>query len=413
MDLETALNLGASLAAGLMIGVERGWRFRREKSGTRVAGVRTYALIGAGGGLSAVVGKTIHPTVTAVLAAAIAAVLVIAFRRDTRKRDATGIVSALLALGFGLLAGSGEPALGVASAAVVTLLLASRRQLHSFVDRLNATDVQAFARYAVVALAVLPFLPNRNVGPLLAWNPFQLWLVVVLITGFSFASYIANRAIGERKGIIATAIIGGLYSSTAITATFAQQLGRGERGPYAAGIILASAVMYVRNILFLGVLSPSTLPPFLVAVGPATLVGVGVALFAWLRAPTGEQAKTEAARNPIELLPAFGFVAIVAAGAVATQWARQEYGQSGVATSLFITGTFNVDAAIVTLSSLPLKVIDRQLAAAALAGTVIANMSLKTFVTAIYARGRGWDAVVALASSTVVLAGTVAAELML
>ena len=413
MDLRTSLNLGASLAAGLMIGIERGWRFRREKPGTRVAGVRTYALIGAGGGLAAVIGKTVHPALTAVLAAAVAAVLVIGFGRDTEKKDATGIVAALLALGLGLLAGAGEPALAVAAAAVVTLLLASRRQLHGFVDRLNATDVQAFARYAVVALAVLPFLPNKNVGPLLAWNPFQLWLVVVLITGFSFAGYIANRAIGERKGIVATAIIGGLYSSTAVTASFSQQLGRGERGPYAAGIILASAVMYVRNIVLVGVLSPSTLPPFLLVVGPATLVGVGVALFAWLRAPSGEQVKAKVTHNPVELLPALGFAAIVAAGAVATQWARQEYGQSGVATSLFITGTFNVDAAIVTLSSLPEKVIGRQLAADALGATVVANMTLKTFVTAIYARGRGWGAVAALAFSTTVLAGTIAAGLLL
>jgi uncharacterized membrane protein (DUF4010 family) len=411
MDQQTALNLGASLAAGLMIGVERGWRLRREKPGTRVAGVRTYALIGAGGGLAAVLGQAIHPIVSAVLAAAVAAVLVIGFQRDAGKRDATGIVAALLALGLGLLAGAGQPAIAVAAAAVVTLLLASRRELHGFLDRLNATDVQAFARYAVVAVAVLPFLPNRQVGPMLAWNPFQLWLVVVLITGFSFAGYAANRAIGERKGIVATAVIGGLYSSTAVTASFSQNLGRGEQGPYAAGIILASAVMYVRNIILLGVLSPSTLAPFLLVVGPATLVGVGVAAFAWLRAPAESHAKQNVTGNPVELLPALGFAAIVAAGAVATAWARQEYGQSGVATSLFITGTFNVDAAIVTLSSLPPQAIDRQLAALALAGTIVANMTLKTLITAVYARHNGIGAASALAASTAVLAITTAAML--
>ena len=411
MDQLTALDLGASLAAGLMIGVERGWRLRREKSGTRVAGVRTFALIGAGGGLAAVLGKAIHPLVSAVLAAAIAAVLVIGFSRDEHKRDATTVVSAFLALALGLLAGIGDPALAVAAAAVVTLLLASRSQLHHFVDRLNATDMQAFARYAVIALAVLPFLPNRNVGPLDAWNPFQLWLVVVLITGFSFLGYVANRLIGERKGIVATAIIGGLYSSTAVTASFSQNLGRGEPGPYAAGIVLASAVMYVRNIILLGVLSPSTLLPFVIVVGPATVVGVALALFAWLRAPTGAQAKQKVTRNPVELLPAFGFVAVVAAGTLATQWARQEYGQSGVATSLFITGTFNVDAAIITLSSLPQQVINRQLAALALAATVVANMSLKTLVTAVYARRRGVGATIALGASTAVLGFTIAALL--
>jgi uncharacterized membrane protein (DUF4010 family) len=280
--------------------------------------------------------------------------------------------------------------------------------LHRFENRLNATDVQAFARYAVVVLAVLPFLPNRQVGPFLAWNPFQLWLVVALITGFSFLGYIANRTIGERRGIFATALIGGAYSSTAVTAAFSQDLGRGEQGPYTAGIILASAVMYVRVAILLGVLSPSTLGPFLVVIGPAALVGAAAALFAWLWAPGGGEQKPQFHKNPVELLPAFGFVAIVAAGAVAAHWAQRAYGQSGIATSLFITGTFDVDAAIVTLSSLPAKAIDRQVAALAIAGTVIANMALKIFVAAIYARRRSLGAIAGMAASTVVLSATIA-----
>lgn len=414
MDLQNGLDLAASLAAGMMIGVERGWRFRREKAGTRVAGVRTYALIGAGGGLAAVIGKAIHPTVTAVLAAAIAAALVIGFARDTGKRDATGIVSALLALALGLLAGAGQPAIAVAAAAVTTLLLASRAQLHHFVDRLNATAVQAFARYAVVALAVLPFLPNRRVGPLQAWNPFQLWLVVVLITGFSFLGYIANRTIGARKGILATAIIGGAYSSTAVTASFAQQLGGGQSGPYVAGIVVASAVMYVRLILLVGILSPSTLGHFAMIVAPAAIVGAAAALIAWFRAPPGEAAaKSQVTRNPVDLLPALGFVVIVAAGTLATRWAQQQYGQSGVATSLFITGTLDVDAAIVTLSSLAPQAIDRQIAASALAGTIITNMGLKMLVTLIYARREGLGAVAGMAASTVVLGATICAAMLL
>jgi uncharacterized membrane protein (DUF4010 family) len=412
MDVQTALDLGASLAAGLMIGVERGWRSRREKAGTRVAGVRTHALIGASGGLAAVLGRAIHPLVSAVFVAAIAAVLVIAFARESSKRDATGIVSALLALALGLLAGGGEPAIAVAAAAVVTLLLASRSQLHRFIDRLNATDVQAFARYAVIALAVLPFLPNRRVGPLDAWNPFQLWLVVVLITGFSFLGYIANRTIGERKGVLATAIIGGAYSSTAVTASFSEQLGKGEEGPYVAGIILASAVMYLRITILVGILSPSTLGQFVLVVGPAAAVGAAAALFAWLRAPRGQKATAKASGNPVDILPALGFVLIVAAGAVATRWAQQEYGQSGAAASLFITGTFDVDAAIVTLSSMPPQIIERHVAALAVAGTIIANMALKIFVTAIYARGRGIGAIAGMAASTIVLAVTIAAMLL-
>ena len=107
--------------------------------------------------------------------------------------------------------------------------------------------MKALARYAVIAGAVLPFLPSGHYGPLGAWNPQKLWLVVVLVTGFSFLGYVANRIFGERHGTIATALIGGAYSSTAVTQSLAQRLGSEEQGgAEPAGIALATAVMYLR-----------------------------------------------------------------------------------------------------------------------------------------------------------------------
>lgn len=401
------LLLGASLACGLMIGVERGWRLRGEATGTRVAGVRTYSLLGGGGGLAAILGALISPSITAMLVLAVSIGLVIAYWRNPTSRDATSFVAALVALALGMLAGAGQPALAVAGAAVVTLLLATREQSHGFIARLNQNDVRAFARYAVIAAAVLPFLPNRRMGPLDAWNPFQLWLVVVLVTGFSFAGYVANRTVGARRGVLATAVIGGAYSSTAVTVSLSRQMGRGESGPFSAGVLLASAMMYLRVIVLVAILSPSTVLQFLITVGPAAAVGMVLALLAWRHAPSEEGAKTSAPGNPIELLPAFGFAAIVAAAAVATRWAQTRFGETGIATSLFLTGSVDVDAAIVTLSGLPVTAIDRQVAAIALAGTIVANMVLKIFVTVAYARQTGRGAAAGLAASAVVLLLTI------
>lgn len=411
VDSSTALDLGAALACGLMIGIEQGWRLRLQKTGTRVAGVRTYSLIGLGGGLASVLGLAVHLLVAPVIAGGIVAALVIGYAREPGRIDATGVVSALVVLGLGMLAGGGHPALGVGAASVVTLLLASRSQSHRFVASLNQTDVQAFARYAVVSAAVLPFLPNKHVGPLGAWNPFQLWLVVVLVTGFSFVGYIANRTIGQRWGVIATAIIGGAYSSTAVTASLSERLGHGERGPLSAGIVLASAVMYFRVLILVGVLSPSTLLQFFLVIAPSTLTATIVALIAWIRSAGSTDSRASIERNPIEIVPALGFVGIVAIGAVATRWAQISYGQAGIATSLFITGTFDVDAAIVTLSGLPMTAISRELAAVALAGTIVTNMVLKMLVCAAYARRDGTVAIVGLGASTATLLITIVVRL--
>lgn len=399
----TLLQLGAAFAAGLMLGIQRGWQQRDAPDGSRVAGVRTFTLLGGAGGLAALLGELIHPMVTAVLALGLIAPLAAGYLWRSSERSITSLVASVIAVALGLLAGAGLPALAVAIAAVTTFILAGREQLHGLLDRLDRQDVQAFARYAVIVGAVLPFLPNRSFGPYGAWNPFQLWLVVVLVTGFSFAGYIANRIVGARKGTLATALIGGAYSSTAVTASLAQRLGAGEVGPYAAGIALASAVMYVRVLLLVTLLTPSTLLPFLAIVGPAALAGFAMAAWLWKRAPKSDAGGSQPAGNPIEVLPALGFVLVVAVGAVVTRWAQARFGESGTAVSLFITGSFDVDAAIVTLSQLPGEAITRSLAAIALSGTIVANMALKIAVTLAGGRGRGGSAAGALLASTLVL----------
>ncbi|MFO7496238.1 MAG: MgtC/SapB family protein [Desulfobacterales bacterium] len=45
-----ALTLLAALAIGLLIGIERGWSEREEEEGDRIAGIRTFSLIGLLGG---------------------------------------------------------------------------------------------------------------------------------------------------------------------------------------------------------------------------------------------------------------------------------------------------------------------------------------------------------------------------
>ena len=242
-----ALALGAALAVGLLVGIERGWKLRDAEDGQRVAGIRTFTLLALAAGLAGLFAASGQPVGGGVVLAGAAAIVAIGYSRSSLadgKPDATSAVAAMVTLGLGFLAGTGEPALAVAGGAVVTAVLALRTEVHRWVGALDAADIKAFARYAVIALAVFPFLPEGRFGPYDAWEPQTLWLVVIIVTGFSFAGYVANRLFGARKGTIATAIIGGAYSSTAVTHSFAQKIGAGSGGGAEnAGIALASAVM--------------------------------------------------------------------------------------------------------------------------------------------------------------------------
>jgi len=400
-----ALCVATALACGLLIGIERGFDLRELKAGTRVAGIRTFALVGLVSGLAGLTGHYGQQLAAGALVSGAVAVLAIGYAHRpglNRRPDATTPVAALATVGLGFIAGFGQPGFAIAGATVVTLLLALKAELHGLIDKLDQDDVKALARFAVIAGAVLPFLPTGHYGPLGAWNPQRLWLVVVLVTGFSFLGYVANRIFGERHGTIATALIGGAYSSTAVTQSLAQRLGsEGKGGAEPAGIALATAVMYLRVILLIGVLSTRVLVPFTLIVLPALLVAWGAGFWLYRKAPKCDAPSPPG--NPIALLPAFGFVAFVAAAAVAAAWAQGRFGEQGIAALLLAVGSTDVDTAIITLGGLPPTAISPLLAAMAIAGTIIANMSVKIGITLVYARGRGASAAIAMAMSVVAL----------
>jgi len=252
-----AAAVGAALAAGLLIGIERGWKQRGEKPGSRIAGVRTFTLLGLGAGIAGLVGARGYSLAAGALIAGGVGLMTYAFGRELKaQRDSTTAVAALLTLAIGFLAGSGNAGLAIAAAAITISVLALKAEIHGFLERLDEEDVKALARFSVIALAVLPFLPDQPFGPYDAWNASKLWWVVILVTGFSFAGYVANRIFGERHGTIATALIGGAYSSTAVTQSLAQRLGRDDSpGAEEAGIALATAVMYLRVPVVVGLLA--------------------------------------------------------------------------------------------------------------------------------------------------------------
>jgi uncharacterized membrane protein (DUF4010 family) len=286
-----------------LIGLERGWQQRGTRAGGRVAGLRTYGLIGLLGGLAGLLGAR-QPLVAAVLAAGAVAVLIIDFRRAdqlaARNVSATSEIAALVTFALGVLATSGFAVVAMAVAAVAALLLSQRDTLHGWLHGLSETDVDAVIRFAIIAGAIWPVLPDRAMGPYGAWNPFDLWLVVVIVCGFSFAGYIAAKRFGATRGTLATAAIGGLYSSTAVTASLAQRLrGEAEQRPVlAAGIAVASAVMFARVLALTALLVPFALPRLALIVVPATLVALGFAGLGVRAARAAPPSGAQDARNP-------------------------------------------------------------------------------------------------------------------
>ncbi|MFZ4690704.1 MAG: MgtC/SapB family protein, partial [Polymorphobacter sp.] len=294
------------------------------------------------------------------------------------------------------------------AAAVVTLLLAQRRLLHDMLRGMTEADIKAVARFAIIAGVVWPLLPDRAMGPYAAWNPRDLWLVVVVVCGLSFAGYAAGRRFGTTRGTLATAAIGALYSSTAVTAALAQRL-RSEpeqAGVLRAGIAVASAVLFARVLVLTALLVPFALPRLAAIVGPAAAVALGFAALSWRAASAAPAIAAVGAggRNPFALLPALGFAVLVAVLALVVRWAEVRFGDAGIAVVLAITGSMDVDAAIVTMRGLPPGRLDAQVAGLILALPVLLNTLFKAVIVLLTAGwAAGWRAAMPLLAAAAVL----------
>jgi uncharacterized membrane protein (DUF4010 family) len=372
-----------ALALGLLIGVQRGWASRDAAPGSRFAGLRTFGLLGLAGGLGGYL-QSRAEGLALVLLAAVAALVVAGYWRTSQRSgpvSGTGSLVGLLALACGFLAATGQQVLATAATGSMVLLLAMRNQLHRWIARLDEAEMLAIARFALIALVILPLLPDRAYGPFDAWNPRHLWLVVVLVSGFSFAGYIAGKLLGPARGTIATAAAGAIVSSTAVTAALANRM-READGPVpvlSAGVAAASAVMFARVMVLTALLAPFALPTLAKVAVPALLVSLGFAAWQLWRARGAALAgaATMTVKNPFDIGPALLLMALVMVLTWAARWVLHRYGDAGLATVLALSGMVDVDSAIITMGSLPKGTLAPHMAGLVLVPPILLNTLVK------------------------------------
>lgn len=348
-------SLALSLGVGLLVG------FERERRPDTVAGVRTFGLAGLIGGIAALLGPregTPWSLLVVTLIAASAGITggIVARTRttdDDRPRD-LGLTTAFALVATTLLGGLavlGHTATTIAGAGTLFLLLYIRDPLHAIIRRLEPSDVRAIAIFVLIALVILPVLPDAAVGPLDAVNPRAAWMLVVLVVSLSLAGYVAQALLGPRAGTLATGLLGGLVSSTASTAGAARRVREG--GPHAVSAaitLLSCGVLPIRLILLVGVASKGAviaLWPWLAAIGGATLVAGLLSGRMAKRIAASSQAQTfdvgastppsndgpvtpviSKPQNPTQLSSALAFAGIFVLIQIATK-ATVEYAGSG------------------------------------------------------------------------------------
>lgn len=254
IEAEPVYGALVSLAIGLIIGLERGWQVRQLGDNQRIAGMRTYGLIGLLGGVCALLLPTLGswlPLLGLLAVVAGCGLSVWLAQRWQGEFGLTSSVAMVLTYLLGLMSVLQSPSEAVACAVLAALLMGLKGKIQQGMLFLSETEFHATLRFLLISLVLLPVLPDAEMGPLDAFNPFKIWLMVVIIAGISFCGHFAVRLLGTRAGLVLTSMLAGLASSTALTLQFAR-LNKEQGGLerlLATGILLAGATMWLRLLM--------------------------------------------------------------------------------------------------------------------------------------------------------------------
>ncbi len=386
--LELFERLGLALAIGLLMGLERGWQARDVPEGGRVAGIRTFALIGLLGGIGGWFGQVMGPLALAASFLALGAVVVAShvMRARTGAHDVgvTTEVAELTAFALGALAALGQGEAAAAGGVVATALLGAKETLHGWIRRIEVLELRAAIKLLAISVVLLPLLPNQGYGPEGALNPYKLWLLVVMVAAISFIGYFAIKIAGPRIGSLLTGVFGGLASSTALTVSFAR-MGRQSPGMQpllAAGIAVANATMYARLWLIVFVLNQPMGLGLALPLGLMTAAGLLATWLLWrARSEEGKPGATVLS-NPFELGMAIKFAALLAAVIVASKLLQSWGGSAGLYLLAAIAGLADVDAVALSMSQMGGKSVLVSVAATSVIIAAFVNTGVKVALVA-------------------------------
>ena len=358
MTIQTFYRFGAALAIGVLIGLQREYAYGGSEE-ELFAGVRTFALIGLLGCAAALAADELSsPWGFVSIVIPMAALIVAAHFVGAWHHEGIGLtteMASLLTALAGALCYWDYLALAAALAVVATVLLSLKPEMHAFAQKITRQDVYATLKFAVITAIVLPVLPNETFGPppLDVLNPYEVWWIVVLISGISFLGYLLIKIVGPRQGISLTGLLGGVISSTPVTVNFSQrsQEENDLAKPFALAITVAWAVTYLRVMVEVATLNAALLKTLCPPLTISALAGLAYGGFLHLSQKTDEQGDVSFS-NPFELSTALKFGLFYAVVLIVSKTAQIYLGDVGVYLSSAISGLPDADAVTLSMTQL-------------------------------------------------------------
>lgn len=378
-EYESLQAFATSIGIGLLIGLER------ERQSDLKAGLRTFALVGLLGCISALLAQISDSGwIIAAGLLAVAAMMIAAHVSDpldTGDPGTTSVVALMVCYALGAMVWFGHASVAVTLAIATTVLLYFKAQLHGISKSMTHVDLLSIMQFGVLALVILPMLPDRDFGPYQALNPRNIWWMVVLISGVSLAGYAALRIVGGRHGAALIGLFGGLVSSTATTMIFARHARTHVELARTAMVVilLANIVVLVRLSVVSFAVAPEIVPPLVAVLAGGLALGLGATLWGWRQLQGGDALPLPQVANPTEIKTAVTFGGLYALVLVLSAWLQDIAGSRGLYLLALASGLTDVDA--ITLSSLRMFTLNKLSEAQTITAITLATLSNLAFKT--------------------------------
>jgi uncharacterized membrane protein (DUF4010 family) len=388
-DIDIIVHLLTALAIGLLIGIERGWSGKKEEEGDRVAGIRTFSLIGLLGGIWAILSNFVGPWVLGIAFAAVAAMAVASYVVEAKRNQDIGTTTAytkMLTFSLGAWAAFGYHLLALGATTLVVALLGLKPVLHKWIRGIETKEIYAGIKLLVISLILLPLLPNQGYGPWEAINPRWIWWMVVLISGISFTGYFAIKYVGNRLGTLVTSITGGLASSTAVTlsmANFAKN--QVTKSLFMAGVMIASSIMFIRILVEVSIVNPSLLETLWIPIVVMFIAVLTGGLWLLSKKSRDEHDPHIEIENPLKLLTAVKFGLLLGVILFLSVAMKEWFGDEGIYLLSVISGLMDVDAITLSLSRLAIDDISDDVAVLGIILASVTNTMTKGIIFAFIA----------------------------
>lgn len=345
-----------SLVLGFLIGLQREMHTIYSNKTQDFGGARTFSMISLFGYLSAWF-STFFPYFFLIASVMMGLLLIAAYIVNSisiAEKGATTEFAALVTFVIGGMLNYSLPIFSVFITIIVLFVLNIKDTVREYEQTITKKDLSAAILFMIMTFVILPILPDRAIDPMGLVNFYRIWIMVVLVAGISFFGYIAIRILGSTHGIGVAGLFGGLVSSTAVAMSMARRVH--ENGflakNLALGIALASSMMLIRAGIEMWVINPAITRLFILPIVMGSLFGYGYIAMLYFTSKRENIPQNIEFKNPFDLKEALIMGVVFGATLALITLSNRYIGDMGVYAVALLSGIADVDAIILSLSSL-------------------------------------------------------------